>query len=72
MPKIRNFTVLPALPESLKKLEVIAKNMYWSWEPDADAPGWGFPYVVDAVHWIGYALYNFPSHIRWDRLGISI
>jgi len=34
MPKIRNFTVLPALPEPLKKLEVIAKNMYWSWEPE--------------------------------------
>lgn len=46
--------------------------VYWSWVPDADAPGWGFPYVIDAVHWIGYALYNFPSHIRWDRLGISI
>ena len=34
MPKIRNFTVLPALPEPLKKLEVIAKNMYWSWDPE--------------------------------------
>ena len=33
MPKVRNFTVLPALPDSLKDLEVIAKNMFWSWNP---------------------------------------
>ena len=31
MPKVRSFTVLPALPDSLKDLEVIAKNMFWSW-----------------------------------------
>jgi len=46
--------------------------VYWSWEPDTDAPGWDFPYVINAVQWVGYAIYNFPSHIRWDRLGISI
>ena len=31
MPMIHNFTVLPALPDSLKDLETIAKNMFWSW-----------------------------------------
>ena len=31
MPKVHNFTVLPALPKPLKELEFIAKNMYWSW-----------------------------------------
>jgi len=46
--------------------------VYWSWEPDSDAPNWEFPYVIDAVQWVGYALYNFPSHIRWSRLGVSI
>lgn len=46
--------------------------VYWSWEPDPDAPAWGFPYVIDAVQWVGYALWNFPSHIRWERLGSSI
>ncbi len=46
--------------------------VYWSWKPDPDAPGWGFPYVVDAIRWIGYGLFNFPSHIRWDRLGLSL
>ncbi|MFC1762614.1 alpha-glucan family phosphorylase [Planctomycetota bacterium] len=34
MPNVRSFTVLPALPEPLKDLEVIAHNMYWSWHPE--------------------------------------
>lgn len=34
MPTVRSFTVLPALPEVLKDLEVIARNMFWSWNPD--------------------------------------
>ena len=46
--------------------------VYWSWQPDEDAPGWSFPYVIDAFHWIGYGAVNFPSHIRWERLGTSI
>jgi len=33
MARIRSFTVLPALPDSLKDLELIAKNMYWCWNP---------------------------------------
>jgi len=46
--------------------------VYWSWEPDPDAPGWGFPYVIDAVMWIGHFMINFPTHIRWDRLGLAL
>ncbi|MEA3297567.1 MAG: signal peptidase I [candidate division Zixibacteria bacterium] len=46
--------------------------VYWSWTPDPDVPGWGFPYIVDAIQWMGWYLYNFPSHIRWNRLGISL
>ena len=34
MPSVRSFTVLPALPDQLKDLEVIAKNMFWSWNPE--------------------------------------
>jgi len=34
MASLRNFTVLPSLPDPLKNLETIAKNMYWSWNPD--------------------------------------
>lgn len=46
--------------------------VYWSWAPDENAPDWEFPYVVDAVQWIGYTIWNFPSHIRWDRLGATL
>ena len=34
MPKVRSFTVLPALPDPLKALELIANNMFWSWNPE--------------------------------------
>ena len=34
MPSVRSFTVLPALPDSLQDLEVIAKNMFWAWNPE--------------------------------------
>ncbi len=34
MPTVRSFTVLPALPDSLKDLEFIARNMFWSWNPE--------------------------------------
>jgi signal peptidase I len=43
--------------------------VYWSWAPDPNPPGWGFPYIIDAFHWIGHAVWNFPSHVRWGRLG---
>jgi starch phosphorylase len=34
MARIRNFTVLPALPEALRGLRAIAQNMFWSWNPE--------------------------------------
>jgi len=34
MPTVRSFTVLPALPEPLKELDIIARNMFWSWNPE--------------------------------------
>lgn len=46
--------------------------VYWSWQPDKEAPGWSFPYVIDAFEWLGYGVLNFPSHIRWERLGTAI
>ena len=33
MPSVRSFTVLPALPESLQDLDVVARNLFWSWNP---------------------------------------
>lgn len=46
--------------------------IYWSWTPDEEAPKWEFPYVVNLFQWVGFGLYNFPSHIRWERLGTSL
>jgi starch phosphorylase len=37
MPKVRSFTVSPALPDSLKDLEIVAKNMFWAWNPELEA-----------------------------------
>lgn len=34
MPNVRSFMVLPALPEKLKELEIIARNMFWSWNSE--------------------------------------
>ena len=34
MPKVCSFTVLPALPDTLKPLEVIARNLFWCWNAD--------------------------------------
>ncbi|HLB74654.1 MAG TPA: alpha-glucan family phosphorylase [Sedimentisphaerales bacterium] len=34
MPSVRNFTVLPALPDALKDLGFIAQNVFWSWDPE--------------------------------------
>ncbi len=46
--------------------------VYWSWEPAQDTPGWESPYVDDVVLWIGHGLWNFPTHVRWDRLATSV
>ena len=37
MPKVRSFMILPALPAPLKALETVARNMYWTWDADAEA-----------------------------------
>ncbi len=34
MAKVHDFMVLPAMPEPLKDLEIIARNMFWSWNTD--------------------------------------
>ncbi|MGB2809792.1 MAG: DUF3417 domain-containing protein, partial [Sedimentisphaerales bacterium] len=34
MPTVRSFTVLPTLPDILKDLDVVARNMFWSWNPE--------------------------------------
>lgn len=37
MPKAHSFTILPAVPEKLRDLQLIAANMYWCWHKDAEA-----------------------------------
>jgi signal peptidase I len=56
----------------LENIKGKAIFVYWSWEPDTDSPGWGFPYIIDAVHWVGWGIVNFPSHTRWDRVGTPL
>ncbi len=34
MPNVRSFRVLPALPDELKDLEVLARNVFWCWNLD--------------------------------------
>ncbi len=46
--------------------------VYWSWRPDPDTPTWGFPYVINAIQWLGYGVFHFPSRVRWDRLGTPL
>lgn len=45
--------------------------VYWSWAP-GDSPEWEFPYIHNVFQWIGYAIVNFPSQIRWERLGLAL
>lgn len=35
MKKLHLFNVVPVVPEGLEALEVLARNVYWSWNPDA-------------------------------------
>jgi len=37
MPRVRSFTILPTLPERLKDLETVARNLFWSWNTESDA-----------------------------------
>jgi signal peptidase I len=46
--------------------------IYWSWEPDANPPGWSFPYVIDAIAWMGHGIINAPTHIRLDRVAVPL
>ena len=53
--------VLPALPDSLKDLEIIARNMFWSWNPE----------FVDLFKRIDSNLWNACGHNPVKLLGIA-
>jgi len=37
MPRVRSFTIQPAIPDSLKSLEQLARNLFWCWSPEIEA-----------------------------------
>ena len=55
----------------VEKGQLLGKALfvYWSWRPDPDAPKWESPYVIPFFHFLVYYLTNWPSKIRWDRIG---
>ena len=59
---------------SVPRENILGKGVfvYWSWAPDVNVPAWEFPYIINAVQWAGYGLYNFPSHVRWSRIGMTL
>ncbi len=59
MSNVRSFTVLPALPEKLKDLDFIARNMYWSWNPE----------FVDVFRRIDNRLWESSGHNPVKLLG---
>jgi starch phosphorylase len=59
MLRIRNYTVLPALPEPLKSLEAIAGNLFWSWNPE----------FIDLFERIDSSLWNSCGHNPVKMLG---
>ncbi len=59
MLRIRNYTVLPALPETLKGLEIIAGNLFWSWNPE----------FIDLFERIDSNLWNSCGHNPVKMLG---
>jgi signal peptidase I len=55
----------------VEKEHLVGKALfvYWSWRPDPDAPKWESPYVIPFFQFLFYYLTNWPSKIRWDRVG---
>ena len=55
----------------VEKEHLVGKALfvYWSWRPDPDAPKWESPYVLPFFQFLFYYLTNWPSKIRWDRVG---
>ncbi len=66
MPGVHSFLVLPALPEKLKALETIARNMYWSWNPECVE----LFKRIDSILWneSGHNPVKFLGNISQERL----
>ena len=66
MPNVRSFRVLPALPEELKDLEILAKNVFWCWNLDIVS----LFRRIDSNLWrsCGYNPVQLLGHVSQDRL----
>ncbi len=53
-------------------IEGKALFVYWSWAPAEEQPGWAFPWVHNAGQWVLHYVWNFPSQVRWNRIGHPI
>ena len=60
MQNVRTFTVKPSLPESLKDLQVIMNNMYWSWHYE----------ITDIFRRVDYDLWKQCVHNPVKMLGM--
>ena len=58
---------------TVDKQHLIGKAMfvYWSWQPDPSSPKWESPYIVPFFELFAYYMTNWPSKIRWSRIGSS-
>ena len=67
MPKVRSFTILPSLPDSLKDLDIIAKNMFWSWNTESET----LFKRIDSNLWAacGHNPVKLLGSVSQDRLG---
>jgi len=45
--------------------------VYFSYEPDPNAPKWEAPYIIETFEVIFYNLFHFPGRLRLDRIGSS-
>lgn len=62
----RNFGVI-----NVDKIKGKGLFVYWSWQPDPNAPKWESPYITPAIKILFYNLFHFPSRIGWSRFGAS-
>ncbi len=54
-------------PISLDSVHGKSLFVYFSWEPDPNAPEMESPYIIPAIQIVFYNLFHFPSRVRWDR-----
>ena len=49
-----------------------ALMVYFSWNPEDQAPEWSFPYIQTAFQYLWYFVSNVFTETRWGRLFMSL